>query len=153
MNYRFVKLYLRLLREIQHYGQTNCNEVVVLQQSEHSSVNKKDLLVEEVTGTSKKGVTDKLDKMKKRKREVKVLFKRKLNFNYFPWPRLKTALFCDGHTQNLLWVHGMGMAWMVCRSYKLIRAGFCLNILLCHLRLFLRLSLPCLCMYLPPLIE
>ncbi len=88
-----------------------------MQQSEHSSVNKSRPAGEEVTGTSKKGVTDKLDKMKKRKREVKVLFKRKLNFNYFPWPRLKTALFCDGHTQNLLWVYGMGMAWMWCRSY------------------------------------
>ncbi len=48
--------------------QTSCNEVVVLQQGEHSS--------EEVTCTRKKGVTEKLEKIKKRKREVKVLLKR-----------------------------------------------------------------------------
>ncbi len=55
--------------------QTNCNEVVVLQQGEHSSVNNRRPAGEEVTGTRKKGVTEILEKMKKRKR---------------PRPRLKT---------------------------------------------------------------
>ncbi len=54
--------------------QTNCNEVVVLQQGEHSSVNNSRPAGEEVTGTRKKGVTEILEKMKKR--EVKVQFKR-----------------------------------------------------------------------------
>ncbi len=67
--------------------QTNCNEVVVLQQ--HSSVNNSRPAGEEVTGTRKKGVTRYWRKMKKRKREVKVQLKRE-TFNYFPRPRLKT---------------------------------------------------------------
>ncbi len=53
---------------------TNCNEVVVLQQGEHSSVNNSRPAGKEVTGTRKKGVTEILEK--KRKREVKVQFKR-----------------------------------------------------------------------------
>ncbi len=55
---------------------TNCNEVVVLQQGEHSSVNNCRPAGKEVTDTRKKGVTEILEKMKKRKREVKVQFKR-----------------------------------------------------------------------------
>ncbi len=51
--------------------QTNCNEVVVLQQ--HSSVNNSRPAGKEVTGTRKKGVTEILEK---RKREVKVQLKR-----------------------------------------------------------------------------
>ncbi len=52
--------------------QTNCNEVVVLQQGIV-------LLIpagEELTGTRNKGVTEILEKMKKMKRQVKVQFKR-----------------------------------------------------------------------------
>ncbi len=56
--------------------QTNCNEVVVLQQGEPCSVNNSRPAGEEVTGTRKKGVTEILEKMKKRKTEVKVQFKR-----------------------------------------------------------------------------
>ncbi len=56
--------------------ETNCNEVVVLQQGEHSSVNNSRPAGKEVTGTRKKGVTEILEKMKKRKREVKVQLKR-----------------------------------------------------------------------------
>ncbi len=56
--------------------QTNCNEVVVLQQGEHSSVNNSRPAGKEVTDTRKKGVTEILEKMKKIKREVKVQFKR-----------------------------------------------------------------------------
>ncbi len=58
--------------------QTNCNEVVVLQQGEHSSVNNSRPAGKEMTGTRKKGVTEILEKMKKRKRkrEVKVPLKR-----------------------------------------------------------------------------
>ncbi len=56
--------------------QTNCNEVVVVQQGEHSSVNNSRPAGEEVTGTRKKGVTEILEKIKKRKREVNVQFKR-----------------------------------------------------------------------------
>ncbi len=56
--------------------QKNCNEVVVLHQGEHSSVNNNITAGEEVTGTRKKGETEILEKMKKRKREVKVQFKR-----------------------------------------------------------------------------
>ncbi len=48
--------------------QTNCNEVVVLHQGEHSSFNNS-----RPAGTRKKGVTEILEKMK---REVKVQFKR-----------------------------------------------------------------------------
>ncbi len=48
--------------------------MVVLQQFEHSSVNDSRPAGKEVTGTRKKGVTEILDKMKKR--EVKVQFKR-----------------------------------------------------------------------------
>ncbi len=54
--------------------QTNCNEVVVLQQGEHSSVNNSKPAGKEVTGTRKKGVTEILEKMKKR--EAKVQLKR-----------------------------------------------------------------------------
>ncbi len=54
--------------------QTNCNEVVVLQQGEHSSVNNSRPAGKEVTGTRKQGVSEILEKM--RKREVKVHFKR-----------------------------------------------------------------------------
>ncbi len=53
---------------------TNCNEVVVLQQGEHSSVNNSRPAGKEVTGTRKKVVTEILEK--KRKRELKVQFKR-----------------------------------------------------------------------------
>ncbi len=60
--------------------QTNCNEVVVLQQGEHSSVLNSRPAGEEVTDTRKKGVTEILEKMKRRKREVKVQFKRELLF-------------------------------------------------------------------------
>ncbi len=56
--------------------QTNCNEVVVLQQGEQSSVNNSRPAGEEVTGTRKKGVTEILEKMKKGKWEAKVQFKR-----------------------------------------------------------------------------
>ncbi len=56
--------------------QTNCNEVVVLQQGEHSYVNNSRPACKEVTGTRKKAVTEKLEKIEKRKREVKVQFKR-----------------------------------------------------------------------------
>ncbi len=56
--------------------QTNCNEVVVLQQGEHSSANNTRPAGEEVTGTRKKGVAEILEKMKKMKREMKVQFKR-----------------------------------------------------------------------------
>ncbi len=51
--------------------QTNCNEVVVLQQGGYCSVNNSRPAGEEVTGTRKKGVTEILEK---RKREVQ--FKR-----------------------------------------------------------------------------
>ncbi len=51
--------------------QTNFNKVVVLQQGEHSCVNNSKPAGEEVT--RKKGVTEILEKMKKR--EVKVQFK------------------------------------------------------------------------------
>ncbi len=54
--------------------QTNCIEVVVLQQGEHSSANNSRPAGKEVTSTRKKGVTEILEKMK---REVKVQFKRK----------------------------------------------------------------------------
>ncbi len=50
--------------------QTNCNEVIVLQQDEHSSVINSRPAGEEVTEI--------LEKMKRRKREVKVQFKREL---------------------------------------------------------------------------
>ncbi len=49
--------------------------VVVLQQGEHSYVNNSRPAGEEVTDTRKKGVTEILEKMKKRKREVKVQLK------------------------------------------------------------------------------
>ncbi len=55
--------------------QTNCNEVVVLQQGEHSSVNNRTPAGKEVTGTRKKGETEILEKIKKRKREGKVQLK------------------------------------------------------------------------------
>ncbi len=38
--------------------QTNCNAVVVLQHDEHSSVNNRRPAGEEVTGTRKKGVSE-----------------------------------------------------------------------------------------------
>ncbi len=47
--------------------QTNCNEVVVLQQGGHSSVNNTRPAGEEVTGTRKKGVTEILEKLRKEK--------------------------------------------------------------------------------------
>ncbi len=56
--------------------QTNCSEVVVLQQGEHGSINNSRPAGEEVTGTRKKGVTEISEKIKKRKKEVKVQFKR-----------------------------------------------------------------------------
>ncbi len=65
--------------------QTNCNEVVVLQQGGYCSVNNSRPAGEEVTGTRKKGVTEILEKMKKRKSAVQ-----KRTFNYFPRPRIKT---------------------------------------------------------------
>ncbi len=61
--------------------QTNCNEVVVLQQGEHSSVNSRSAGIE-VTGT-KKGVTEILGKESEGAVE-------KRTFNYFLQPRLKT---------------------------------------------------------------
>ncbi len=48
--------------------QTNCNEVVVLQQGEHRYANNCRPAGKEVTGTVKKGVTEILEKIKKRKR-------------------------------------------------------------------------------------
>ncbi len=51
-----------------------CNEVIVLQQGEHSSVNNSRPAVKEVIGTRKKGATEILEKI--RKREIKVQFKR-----------------------------------------------------------------------------
>ncbi len=56
--------------------QTNFNEVGVLKQDAHSSVNNSRPAGEDVTDTRKKGVTEILEKNKKRKREVKVQFKR-----------------------------------------------------------------------------
>ncbi len=50
--------------------------MVVLQQGGHSSVNNSRLAGKEVSGTRKKEMTEILEKMKKRKREVKVQFKR-----------------------------------------------------------------------------
>ncbi len=57
--------------------QTNCNEVFVLQQGEHSSVNNSRPAGKE-DRYKKKGVTEILENMKKRKREVKVQFKENL---------------------------------------------------------------------------
>ncbi len=101
--------------------QTNCNAVVVLQQGEHSSVNNRPAS-KEVTGTIKKGVTEKLEKLKKKEKGSEGAVQKR-SFNYFPPPRLKTYTFvCDGHTnrlirlsrfQNLLWVYGT--AWMSVR--------------------------------------
>ncbi len=48
--------------------QTNCNEVVVLQQGGYCSVNNSIPAGEEVTGTRKKGVTEILEKMKKKEK-------------------------------------------------------------------------------------
>ncbi len=62
--------------------QTNCNEVVVLQQGEHSYVNNSRSAGIEVTGT-KKGVTEILGKESEGAVE-------KITFNYFLQPRLKT---------------------------------------------------------------
>ncbi len=73
--------------------QTNCNEVVVLQQDEHSSVNNSRPAGKEVTGTRKKGVTDigvtdiGENEEKEKGSEGAV---QKRTFNYFPRPRLKT---------------------------------------------------------------
>ncbi len=55
--------------------QTNCNEVVVLQQGEHSSVNNSRLAGKEVTGTRKKGSDRDIGENEKGS-EVKVQFKR-----------------------------------------------------------------------------
>ncbi len=65
----------------------NCNEVVALQQGEHSCVNISRPAGEEVTGTRIKGETEILEKIKKRKSEGAV---QKKTFNYFPRPLLKT---------------------------------------------------------------
>ncbi len=98
--------------------------MVVLQQGEHSSVNNSRPAGEEVTGTRKKGLTEILQKRKKRNRELKGAVQKR-TFNYFPRPRLKTWTFlCDGHInrliglsmfQNLFWVYGM--AWMSVRFH------------------------------------
>ncbi len=67
---------------LSHFKRNNiiCKQIamVVLQLGEHSSVNNSRPAGKEVTGTRKvpKGVTEILEKMKKRKREVKVQFKR-----------------------------------------------------------------------------
>ncbi len=54
-----------------------CKQIaMILQQGEHSSVDNSRPAGEEVTGTRKNGVTELLEKIKKRKREVKVQFKR-----------------------------------------------------------------------------
>ncbi len=50
--------------------------MVVLQQGGHSSVNNSRPAGKEVSGTRKKEMTEILEKMKKRKTEVKVQFKR-----------------------------------------------------------------------------
>ncbi len=47
--------------------QTNVNEVGVLKQDTHSCVNNSGPAGEDVTGTRKKGVTEILEKIKKRK--------------------------------------------------------------------------------------
>ncbi len=63
--------------------QTICNEVVVLQQGGHSSVNNSRPAVEDVTCTRKKGDRD----IGENGREGAV---QKRTFNYFPRARLKT---------------------------------------------------------------
>ncbi len=68
--------------------QTNCNEVFVFQQGEHSSVNNSRPAGKEVTGTRKKGVTDIGENEEKEKGSEGAVQKR--TFNYFPRPRLKT---------------------------------------------------------------
>ncbi len=76
--------------------QTNCNEVVVLQQGEHSSVNNS-----------------------RRKRHWRKGWEPKVQFKREPLIIFHGPFLCDGHTngliglsmlQNLLWVNGM--AWM-----------------------------------------
>ncbi len=56
--------------------QTNCNGVFFFQQGGHRSVNNSGPAADEVTGTRKRGVTEILEKINKRKTEVKVQFKR-----------------------------------------------------------------------------
>ncbi len=69
--------------------QTNCNEVVVLQQGEHSSVNNSRPAGKEVTGTTykKKGSDRDIGENEEKGSEGAV---QKRTFNYFPRPRLKT---------------------------------------------------------------
>ncbi len=63
--------------------QTNCNEVVVLQQGEHSSVNNSRPAGEEVTGTRKKGSERDIGENEEKGSESAV---QKRTFNYFPRP-------------------------------------------------------------------
>ncbi len=51
--------------------QTNCNEVVVLQQGEHSSVNNSRPAGKEVTGARKEGVTEIFEEEKKKEERIK----------------------------------------------------------------------------------
>ncbi len=76
MNYRFVKFWY-----LSHFKRNNnimCKQIAMrwLFCNKVSSVNNSRPAREEVTGTRKKGVTEILEKMKKRKREVKVPLKR-----------------------------------------------------------------------------
>ncbi len=68
--------------------QTNCNEVVVLQQGEHSSVNNRPA-GEEVTGTRKKGSDRDIGENEEKEKGSEGAVKKR-TFNYFPRPRLKT---------------------------------------------------------------
>ncbi len=69
--------------------QTNCNEVVVLPQGEHGSVNISRPAGKEVTDTRKMGMTEIFyeNEQKERGSESTV---QKITFNYFPRPRLIT---------------------------------------------------------------
>ncbi len=62
--------------------QTNCNEVVVLQQGEHSSVNNSRPAGKEVTGTKKRSDRD-IGEKEEKESEGAV---KKRTFNYFPRP-------------------------------------------------------------------
>ncbi len=99
MNYRFVKSWVFKSSQ-QHYVQTNCNEVVVLQQGEHSSVNNSRPAGEE-------------DRYKKKERD------RDIGENEEKEKGSEGAVLrhflCDGHRnrliglsmfQNLLWCMG-----------------------------------------------
>ncbi len=68
--------------------QTNCNEVVVLQQSEHSSVNNSRSAGIEVTGT-KKGSNRNIGENEEKEKESEGAVEKR-TFNYFLRPRLKT---------------------------------------------------------------